>query len=103
LTRRGAVLGKQGFREVLEFARSNNQLGVWDIGDESTLLAVWDDELEAVVPLDEDQALPILATDQEISLQWRKHRGMSGKPGRLIIVDKARCKALLTQLQEGRV
>jgi hypothetical protein len=96
-------LGKQGFRQALKFARSNNQLGVWEVGDESSLLAVWDDESETVVALDEDQSLPILATDHEINLQWRKHRGMSGRPGRLIIIDQARCKALLAQLQKGRV
>jgi hypothetical protein len=95
-------VSKHGFREALEFARSNQQLGIWDTGDQSTLLAVWDDGLETVVPLDEDQALPILATDQEINLQWRKWRGMSGKPGRLIIVDQARCQALLAWLDEGR-
>jgi hypothetical protein len=96
-------LSKQGFREALEFARSNSQLGVWEVGEERSLLAVWDDELETIVPLDEDQALPILAADRDINLQWRKHRGMSGKPGRLIVVDKARCQALLAQLQEGTV
>jgi hypothetical protein len=68
-------LGKQGFREALKFARSNSQIGVWDVGDESTLLAVWDDDLETVIPLDEDHALPILATDHEINRQWRKHFG----------------------------
>ena len=92
---------KRGFREVLEFARANRQLGVWDTGDQSTLLAVRDDEIEAVVPLDEDQALPILATDREINLQWRKWRCMSRQPGRLIVVDRSRCQALLAQLQEG--
>lgn len=93
---------RNGFREALDFARSNAQLGVWEVGNETSLLAVWDDELEIVVALDEDQALPILATDQEINLQWRKQRGMTGKPGRLIVVDEARCQALLAELGEGR-
>jgi hypothetical protein len=89
-------LGKPGFRQALEFARSNKQLGVWEVdGETSTLLALWDHERESVVPLDEDQALPILATDREINVQWRKHRGMSGKPGRLIVVDPERCRRLL--------
>lgn len=97
-------MGKQGFREALDFARSNNQLGVWEVDEEtSTLLAVWDDELESVVPLDEDQALPALATDGEINLLYRKHRGMTGKRGRLIIVEETRCRTLLAQVQEGRL
>jgi hypothetical protein len=92
-------LGRHGFREALEFARSNNQIGVWEVdGETSTLLAVWDDERQSVVPLDEDQALPILASDREINLQWRKHRGMSGKAGTLIVVDPERCRRLLAAL-----
>jgi len=90
-----------GFREALAFARSNHQLGIWDTGDHSTLLAVWDDLLETVVPINEDLALPILATDPEINFQWRKHRAMSGRPGRLIIVDRPRCRTLLAQLDYG--
>jgi hypothetical protein len=96
-------LGESELREAFAFARSNNQLGIWEVCEESTLLAFWDDERQRVVPLDEDQALPILATDREINLQWRKHRGMSGQPGRLIIVEETRCRALLAQLQEGWV
>jgi hypothetical protein len=72
------------------------------MGNPSSLLAVWDDERATIVPLDGDQALPILATDPAVNFQWRKYRGMAGSPGRLIIVDPARCQALLAQLGEGR-
>jgi hypothetical protein len=95
------VKHEHGFRHALAFARQQHQLGIWEITDEASLLAVWDDRREALVTLDEDQALSVLATDKEINRLWRKHRGMSGKPGRLLIVDKARCQTLLARLREG--
>jgi hypothetical protein len=71
---------------------------VWEVREGRSLLAVWDGESETVVALDEDHALPILAADRDVNFQWRKHRGMSGKPGRLIVVDPERCRRLLAAL-----
>jgi hypothetical protein len=88
-----------GFREALEFARHNQQIGVWDTGEHGSLLAIWDGATEVVVTLDADQALPILASDQEISRLWRRWRGMTGQAGCLIIVDEARCRAFLAGLE----
>lgn len=70
-------MDEHGFREALDFARSNGQVGVWEVEEQSSLLAVWDDELQAVVALDEDQALPILAADREINRQSWKWRAPS--------------------------
>jgi hypothetical protein len=89
-----------GFPEALEFARKNEQIGVWDRGDASCLIAVWDDEREVIVPLDDEQSRSILLADEEIFAQCRKSRAITQAAGRFIVVDEARCRELLAQLRE---
>lgn len=90
-----------GFREALEFARKNQQIGVWDRGDASCLIAVWDDEREAVVPLDDEQSRSILLADEAVLFQCRKWRAITQAAGRFILIDQARCYELLARVREG--
>jgi hypothetical protein len=90
-----------GFREALEFARTNEQIGIWDRGDASCLLAVWDDERELIVPLDDEQSRSILLSDEDVCLQCRKWRAITQAAGRFIVIDEARCRAFLAQQGEG--